>query len=74
MRATTIDVPPVEVMTKGGVPLSVSAHVRARVVAPTDAVVRVVNYTEATAQLAQTALRASTTRFSRPTPSRANSS
>jgi regulator of protease activity HflC (stomatin/prohibitin superfamily) len=58
MRATTIDVPPVEVTTKDGVPLSVSAYVNAQVVVPTDAVVRVVDYTEATSQLAQTALRA----------------
>jgi regulator of protease activity HflC (stomatin/prohibitin superfamily) len=58
MRASTIDVPPVEVMTKDGVPLSVIAHVYAQVVGPTDAVVCVVDYTEATSQLAQTALRA----------------
>jgi regulator of protease activity HflC (stomatin/prohibitin superfamily) len=58
MRTTTIDVPPLEVMTKDGAPLSVSAHVDAQVVSPTDAVVRVVNYMEATSQLAQTALRA----------------
>ncbi len=58
MRPITIDIPPVEVMTEDGVALLVSAHVHAQVVAPADAVVRVVNYMRATSQLAETALRA----------------
>jgi regulator of protease activity HflC (stomatin/prohibitin superfamily) len=58
LRPTRIDIPPVVVTTKDSVPLSVSAHLYAQVVAPTDAVVRVVNHVEATSLMAETVLRA----------------
>jgi regulator of protease activity HflC (stomatin/prohibitin superfamily) len=58
MRPTTIDIPRAQVITKDGAPLTVTAHVHARVVEPADAVLRAVDYLEATWQLAETALRA----------------
>jgi regulator of protease activity HflC (stomatin/prohibitin superfamily) len=58
VRPTAIDIPPVEAVTKDGQALLVSAHVQAQVVAPAEAVVCVVNYIEATSQLAETAVRA----------------
>ncbi len=56
-RIETIDVQRQEVMTKDNVPVSVDAVVYYRVVAPTDAVVKVKNFHKATYLLAQTTLR-----------------
>ena len=56
MRPTTIDLPPVVATTKDGEPLSTIAHVEAQVVSPQDAALRVVDYVQATSQLAATAL------------------
>jgi regulator of protease activity HflC (stomatin/prohibitin superfamily) len=58
LRPTTIDVPRVQVITKDDAPLTVTAHVHARVVEPTDAIMRVADYVEATSQIAETAVRA----------------
>jgi regulator of protease activity HflC (stomatin/prohibitin superfamily) len=58
LRPMTIDVPPLDVVTKDGAPVSVSLRVRAQVVEPTEAVMRVVDWKEATSMLAETALRA----------------
>ena len=58
LRPTAIDIAPLEAMAKDGVPVSVSAHVLAQVVNPTDAVMRVVDWKEAISQLTETALRA----------------
>jgi len=56
-RIETIDVQRQEVMTKDNVPVTVDAVVYYRVVAPTDAVVKVKNFHKATYLLAQTTLR-----------------
>lgn len=58
MRPTIIVIPPVKVMTKDRAAFVVTAHVHAQVATPADAVVRVVNYMQATSLLAETALRA----------------
>jgi regulator of protease activity HflC (stomatin/prohibitin superfamily) len=57
LRPTTIDLPPVVATTKDGRALSTVAHVHARVVSPRDAALRVVDYVQATSQLAETAVR-----------------
>jgi regulator of protease activity HflC (stomatin/prohibitin superfamily) len=57
LRVVTIDVSKQEVMTKDNVPATVDAVVYFRVVAPTDAVVKVENYYRATSLIAQTTLR-----------------
>jgi regulator of protease activity HflC (stomatin/prohibitin superfamily) len=57
LRVVTIDVPKQEVMTKDNVPATVDAVVYFRVVAPTDAIVKVENYWRATSLIAQTTLR-----------------
>ena len=57
LRVVTIDVAKQEVMTKDNVPATVDAVVYFRVVAPTDAVVKVENYWKATSLIAQTTLR-----------------
>ncbi|MEA3239226.1 MAG: slipin family protein [Candidatus Bipolaricaulota bacterium] len=57
LRMVTLDVPPQEVITKDNVTTSVNAVLFFRVVSPSDAVVQVENYIEATRQLAMTTLR-----------------
>jgi regulator of protease activity HflC (stomatin/prohibitin superfamily) len=57
LRVVTIDVAKQEIMTKDNVPATVDAVVYFRVVAPTDAVVKVENYWRATSLIAQTTLR-----------------
>jgi regulator of protease activity HflC (stomatin/prohibitin superfamily) len=57
LRVVTIDVAKQEIMTKDNVPVTVDAVVYFRVVAPTDAVVKVENYYRATSLIAQTTLR-----------------
>ena len=57
LRVVTIDVAKQEIMTKDNVPVTVDAVVYFRVVAPTDAVVKVENYWKATSLIAQTTLR-----------------
>jgi len=56
-RIETIDVQRQEMMTRDNVPVTVDAVVYYRVVAPTDAVVKVKNFHKATYLLAQTTLR-----------------
>jgi regulator of protease activity HflC (stomatin/prohibitin superfamily) len=57
LRVVTLDVPRQEMMTKDNVPVTVDAVVYFRVVNPTDAVVKVENYSKATYLIAQTTLR-----------------
>ena len=57
LRMVTLDVPPQEVITKDNVTTSVNAVLFFRVVNPSDAVVQVQNYIEATRQIAMTTLR-----------------
>jgi regulator of protease activity HflC (stomatin/prohibitin superfamily) len=57
LRVVTIDVSKQEIMTRDNVPATVDAVVYFRVVAPTDAVVKVENYFRATSLIAQTTLR-----------------
>jgi len=57
LRVVTLDVPRQEMMTKDNVPVTVDAVVYFRVVNPTDAVVKVENYSKATYLVAQTTLR-----------------
>ena len=57
LRVVTIDVAKQEIMTKDNVPATVDAVVYFRVVAPTDAVVKVENFWKATSLIAQTTLR-----------------
>jgi regulator of protease activity HflC (stomatin/prohibitin superfamily) len=58
MRPTTIDLPAVEVTTNDGAAMRAGGRVHAQVVAPADAVMRVVDYLKATSQLSEAALRA----------------
>ena len=57
LRTITLDVPPQEVITKDNVSTQVNAVLFFRVVEPSDAVVQVQNYLEATRQIAMTTLR-----------------
>ena len=57
LRLVTLDVPPQEVITKDNVTTSVNAVLFFRVINPSDAVVQVQNYIEATRQIAMTTLR-----------------
>jgi len=57
LRVVTIDVAKQEIMTKDNVPATVDAVVYFRVIAPTDAVVKVENFWKATSLIAQTTLR-----------------
>jgi regulator of protease activity HflC (stomatin/prohibitin superfamily) len=57
LRIITLDVPSQEVITKDNVPVRVNAVVYFRVVNPTDAVIKVLNYVSATSQISQTTLR-----------------
>ena len=57
LRTITMDVPPQDVITRDNVPIKVNAVVYFAVVNPADAVIKVVNYFQATSQIAQTTLR-----------------
>jgi regulator of protease activity HflC (stomatin/prohibitin superfamily) len=57
LRVVTLDVPRQEMMTRDNVPVSVDAVVYFRIIAATDAVVKVENFAKATFLLAQTTLR-----------------
>src|SRR4029079_5910915 len=57
LRPTTIALPPVVATTKDGRALSTVAHVHAHVASPRDAAAGVVDYVQATSQLAETAVR-----------------
>ena len=57
LRIITLDVPSQEVITKDNVPVRVNAVVYFRVVNPTDAVIKVLNFISATSQISQTTLR-----------------
>jgi regulator of protease activity HflC (stomatin/prohibitin superfamily) len=58
LRTVVLDVPPQDVITKDNVSVKVNAVVYFRVVDPEKAVIQVVQFLEATSQLAQTTLRA----------------
>src|SRR5215471_1122453 len=57
LRVVTLEVPPQEVITRDNVTIKVTAVVYFYVVDPTQAVVQVMDYFRATAQIAQTTLR-----------------
>jgi regulator of protease activity HflC (stomatin/prohibitin superfamily) len=57
LRVVTIAVAKQEIMTRDNVPVTVDAVVYFRVIGPTDAVVKVENFLEATSLIAQTTLR-----------------
>jgi regulator of protease activity HflC (stomatin/prohibitin superfamily) len=57
LRTVTHDVPPQEVITKDNVPCKVNAVCYFEVIDPIKAVVKVMNYGQATSQIAQTTLR-----------------
>jgi regulator of protease activity HflC (stomatin/prohibitin superfamily) len=58
LRTVVLDVPPQDVITRDNVSVKVNAVVYFRVVDPEKAVIQVVQFLEATSQLAQTTLRA----------------
>ncbi len=58
LRTVVLDVPPQDVITRDNVSVKVNAVVYFRVVDPEPAIIQVVNFLEATSQLAQTTLRA----------------
>jgi len=57
LRVVTLDVPPQEVITKDNVTVSVNAVVYFRVMNPSDAIVKVENFFQATSMVSQTTLR-----------------
>ena len=57
LRTVVLDVPPQDVITRDNVSVKVNAVVYFRVVDPQRAIIQVVNFLEATSQLAQTTLR-----------------
>ena len=58
LRTVVLDVPPQDVITRDNVSVNVNAVVYFRIVDPQKAIIQVVNFLEATSQLAQTTLRA----------------
>ncbi len=58
LRTVVFDVPPQDVITRDNVSVKVNAVVYFRVLDPQKAIIQVVNFLEATSQLAQTTLRA----------------
>jgi regulator of protease activity HflC (stomatin/prohibitin superfamily) len=58
LRTLVFDVPPQDIITRDNVSVKVNAVVYFRVVDPRNAIIQVVNFLEATSQLAQTTLRA----------------
>ena len=57
LRVVTLDIPPQDCITKDNVTVRVNAVVYFRVIDPVRAVLNIRNYTQATAQIAQTSLR-----------------
>lgn len=57
LRVVTLTVPPQEVITRDNVTIKVTAVIYFRVVNPTDAVIKVMNFIQATTQIGQTTLR-----------------
>jgi regulator of protease activity HflC (stomatin/prohibitin superfamily) len=57
LRTVTLDVPAQEAITRDNVTVKVNAVIYFRVVEPTSAVVRIIDYVRATSQLSQTTLR-----------------
>src|SRR5262249_23216513 len=57
LRIVTLNVPPQEVITRDNVTIKVTAVIYFYVVNPSDAVVKVMNFVQATTQIAQTTLR-----------------
>ena len=57
LRVVTLDIPPQDCITKDNVTVRVNAVVYFRVIDPVRAVVNIRNFTQATAQIAQTSLR-----------------
>ncbi len=57
LRVVTMDIPPQDCITKDNVTVRVNAVVYFRVIDPVRAVVNIRNFTQATAQIAQTSLR-----------------
>lgn len=57
LRVITLDIPPQDCITKDNVTVRVNAVVYFRVIDPVKAVVNIRNFTQATAQIAQTSLR-----------------
>jgi len=57
LRVITLEVPPQEVISKDNVTIKVSAVIYFRVVDPGKAIIQVLNYIQATSQIAQTTLR-----------------
>lgn len=57
LRVVTLDIPPQDCITKDNVTVRVNAVVYFRVIDPVKAVVNIRNFTQATAQIAQTSLR-----------------
>ncbi|MBC7225270.1 MAG: slipin family protein, partial [Anaerolineae bacterium] len=57
LRTVTLDIPSQEAITKDNVTVRVNAVAYFRVISPTDAIVNVENYKQATWQIAQTSLR-----------------
>jgi regulator of protease activity HflC (stomatin/prohibitin superfamily) len=58
LRTVVLDVPPQDVITRDNVSVKVNAVVYFRIIDPQKAVIQVVNFLQATSQLAQTTLRA----------------
>jgi regulator of protease activity HflC (stomatin/prohibitin superfamily) len=58
LRTVTLNIPPQEIITRDNVPARVTAVAYFRVVDPTNAVVEIENFQQATSQIAQTTLRA----------------
>src|ERR1700693_3499678 len=58
LRTVVLDVPPQDVITRDNVSVKVNAVVYFRVVDPQKAIIQVVDFLQATSQLAQTTLRA----------------
>src|SRR5476651_765960 len=58
LRTVVLDVPPQDVITRDNVSVKVNAVVYFRVVDPQKAIIQVLNFLDATSQLAQTTLRA----------------
>lgn len=57
LRTITMEIPPQEVITKDNITIRVNAVAYFRVLNPSDAVVKIANYTYGTSQIAQTTLR-----------------
>jgi regulator of protease activity HflC (stomatin/prohibitin superfamily) len=57
LRVITMEVPPQEVITRDNVTIKVNAVIYFRIIAPENAIIKVLDYVRATSQIAQTTLR-----------------